>query len=456
MKTYIKFWGGLRTIGGNIASIEYGNDRVIFDFGLVYNPATNILDHHIEMREQFLVRDYLRLGLIPRIPGIYSQTMLDRFQKLMSAEEDTTNTAVFISHLHLDHMGAMGLIAPRIPVYLSESSLALYNLLEEVDEGVQGHRSYSGCAYEQTIHIGEIRVTPIRVDHDVFGAVSYHVQTPDGSFVYSGDLRMHGQHPEWNHRWLEMVKTLGVDVLMIEGTTLHPERMSPLDRKERLTEAEIPTFVAKLGNRTEGLVLFNMYQRNIDRIENFSKAAGLLNRQLVLEPATAYLALQLLPNVPFSVFLSSRDQQTQQEQALPSWKELLFTTKEIVTSEMINEVPSQYLLQNSYSKLLDLLDIDLQGSLYIHANGVPLGEFDPAYANLLRFLEQQRIQFQSLNVSGHAYPEDLFYLADALNPRTLIPWHAYHPELFLTRQANVLLPKYETVYQLDKGVLKEV
>lgn len=43
-KTTITFWSGLRTIGGNIAEITFGNNRVIFDFGLVYDPASLIVN----------------------------------------------------------------------------------------------------------------------------------------------------------------------------------------------------------------------------------------------------------------------------------------------------------------------------------------------------------------------------------------------------------------------------
>ena len=32
--TNIRFWGGLKTIGGTVVSVEYKNSRVIFDFGL--------------------------------------------------------------------------------------------------------------------------------------------------------------------------------------------------------------------------------------------------------------------------------------------------------------------------------------------------------------------------------------------------------------------------------------
>ena len=37
MKTEIKFYGGLNTIGGVVMSIIYGNERLLLEIGMAYN-----------------------------------------------------------------------------------------------------------------------------------------------------------------------------------------------------------------------------------------------------------------------------------------------------------------------------------------------------------------------------------------------------------------------------------
>ncbi len=146
--TNIRFWGGLRTIGGTVVTVEYKDSRVIFDFGMTYNPASNIFDGQIKRRTHGMVRDNLRLKLIPPIDGLYSAESLGDYQpKLIPAEESSQKTAVIISHLHLDHIGAMGLIAPSIPVYLTKESHELYRALEVIGQGVPGERDYQSCDY---------------------------------------------------------------------------------------------------------------------------------------------------------------------------------------------------------------------------------------------------------------------------------------------------------------------
>ncbi|WP_035178474.1 MBL fold metallo-hydrolase [Alkalihalobacterium bogoriense] len=456
MKTKIQFWGGLKTIGGNIATIEYGQDRVVFDFGLVYDPATHVLDHHIKIREKTRVVDSIKLGLVPAIPGLYAKEELEKdkvgdIQHIQSAI-DEQNTAVFLSHLHLDHIGAMGWIAPTIPVYLSEQSLQLYQTLVEIGEGVDGNREYEPCFYQKPVEIGNITVTPLQVDHDVYGATSYHIKTPDGTFLYSGDIRMHGQHPEWNIKWIEDARKLGVDVLLIEGTTLHPAMEEQKNSEERLSERELPAYVNRMGVKCKGVMVINFYHSNLDRIQNFYEAAKTLGRTLVLEPKTAYIVSQHMTDIEFLMFDNERVEEKKE-----SWRERLERKYEVITTTEINEKPHNYMLQNSYPNILDLLDIELDSAFYIHANGVPLGSFDPAYNNLLRFLERYGVEFRSLHISGHVYPEDLVSVVEQLKPNYMIPWHSYHPELLSVNQHEIktILPRYGVCYELDNHTFYE-
>lgn len=440
MKTTIKFWGGLRTIGGNIAEVTYGKDRIIFDFGLVYNPASSIID--TKERKQSYVLDMLKLGAIPAIDGIYSKESLtgDSFSvaKPQPQEESFYQTAVFISHLHLDHMGAMDTLSPHIPVYMTEDSKQLYDALERVGEGLSLHKETIGMSFGQTIEVGEIRITPIPVDHDVIGAASFLIETPDLTIVNSGDLRMHGTHPEYTEDWLTYMATKNIDVLLIEGTTFNP------DKKDTDTVCSEDGDILKVGRDTlsqkQGLGIFNIYHRNIDRIQTFLQIAELTGRIPVLEAPTAYLADHFLHDVHFIIYLDdSSKNATITEQLLTQYKG--------VTASDINQNPAAYLLQNSYHSIQNLLDLDLKESIYLHSNGMPLGSFDPAHQTMHALLDRFAVSYQSLNVSGHAENEDILYIIDRIKPRVLVPWHSHYPELIkpLDSKQEIYYPKlYET------------
>lgn len=463
-KTTLTFYGGLRTIGGTIVSLQYGDSRVIFDFGLVYSPATNIFDGQILLRKSAIVRDYLKLGLIAKIDGIYSAKDLPKDASISGANNYEGKTAVIISHLHLDHIGAMGLIDPSIPVYMTEDSLKLYNTLDLIGEGVIGKRDYQSCRYNEAFFVGEIKITPIQVDHDILGACAYHLETPDGAIIYSGDLRMHGSHPEWIDSFIQKSKELGFDAVIMEGTTIRDEEELPEETlvpskeipESVTTEDMIPLKMADILKETKGLGIFNIYHRNIDRIAGIIKAAELAGRKAVFEVETAQIAYSLLDSMEFSIYESEEMRQAKLKGRLPSWQKELMEEFSVISYKEINATPEKYFVQNSYTNALELFDLDVKEGVYLHSDGVPLGDYDPAYHNLERILDHISLQRISIGTGGHAIPQNLKYIVDELDPVTLIPLHSFHPERLMPNNGVQLLPKYGESYILSDGKISKL
>lgn len=452
-KTSITFWGGLKTIGGNIAEIKYGTDRIIFDFGLVYDPAISILDA-VSNRKDSYVLDLLKLSAIPAIPGIYSKKDLQgtsfSIAQPIPEEESTDQTAVFISHLHLDHMGAIDTISSNIPVYMTNESKQLHQVLEQVGDELVRKRDVKGISFHEPIHIGNITVTPLPVDHDIIGAASFLIATPDIKLLYTGDFRLHGAHPEYMEEWLDYVKNQKIDILLTEGTTVG----STKNTEESLcqNESDIRLAAEKIMKEHQGLALFNMYHRNVERIDQFLQAAKKANRVPVLEPETAYIAKKFLDSPEFTIF------EKEHCPLSPSVLKDLGTYTSISTMEL-NENPSRYLFQNSYQNLYRLLDLNLKNGVYMHANGIPLGPFDPAYETLKSVLTQFNVPYYSLNVSGHAMEKDLLYITDQIQPKLVIPWHSRHPEQFVPSRSSqpVFLPELnkEYIFENERIALKK-
>lgn len=474
LTTKIRFWGGLRSIGGTVVSVQYGDYRVIFDFGMPYNPAEQVLDGTIKLRPGALVDDYLALGLLPPIDGLYGGVgyqprlspaptrdplgslsaptrgweEMETRRDAKGGSESLPKTAVLISHLHLDHMAMMGLVHPDIPVFMTRDALRLYEALSVVGESVPGERSYSGCEYDETFEHGDIRVTPLQVDHDALGACAYHIETPDGAIVYTGDLRLHGKYPDWTEQFIVKAKEKGFGAVIMEGTTLRSEE--ELSEEELvaqrelpdgvLTEGDIPVRIKEVLSACAGLGIFNIYHRNVDRIQAMIDAARDAGRVIVFEAETGYLA-DLFCSGEWKVY-QSRMEST----SIPKWKQELYTKRGTVSAEDIRSNPARYFLQNSYDHSLELLDMDLWDAVYVHSNGVPLGSFDPAYQNLRRLLDYLRVEYVSIGTSGHAIPRHLKYIAEELNPSVLIPLHSFHPERLTAKGSRQFLPEYGVEY----------
>jgi ribonuclease J len=436
--TYLKFWAGLTTIGGTVISVEHGPYRLVLDFGFSYAPGGITSDKQVRLRPERLVHDYLRLDMAAALPGIYRRADLFGSPHILSAAESPWQTIVLISHLHLDHMGAMGLVDESIPVYLTAESLELYRALRAIGEGVDGERDYSVCLFDAPLTHGPFVITPLRVDHDISGACSFHIHTPHGKLLYTGDYRLYGTVPPIAPQWLKQAAALGVDVLISEGTTLR----APAEGENvsiagdgtlpdtLTTEDMLPEKLRLILSDTK-LAFFNIYHRNLRRLAMLLDAGRETGRTVVLEPETAYLARTLLARGDF-----------------------LETTE--VRASLVREDPARYLVQNTYRNCLALLDYAGLGGSYIHSNGTPLGEFDPAYARLRALIDKCGLAFHYVGATGHAIPEHLQYVADTLAPKVLVPVHSFCPERLTATQGQRLLPERGVDYRLCEGSLLAV
>jgi ribonuclease J len=212
-------YSGLHTIGGVNASVTYGKDRVVFEFGSAYDPSTAVFDGKVEPRRANWVRDKLRVGLLPRIDGIYRREDLGD-DPLVSAEESGRNTAVFITHLHLDHMAFIGTIAPEIPVYMHHNAVTIERALEATGEGVETlERQYRDVVPFEPVRVGAIEVLPILCRDTSYYDFAYLITTPDGTIHWTGDLCLHGRQAARTFAQMELLKSKGVDVMLCDCTS---------------------------------------------------------------------------------------------------------------------------------------------------------------------------------------------------------------------------------------------
>lgn len=458
-KTKIRFWNGLKTIGGTVISVEYGKSRVVFDFGLNYIPSESF-SGVVKNRPHALVEDYINLNRIPPIDGLYSRKDLRNLTHVVPKEEDDRTTAVLISHIHLDHMGAMGLVSPEIPVYLTEDSLRLYKMLTGVGEGVFGGRSYSSISYNSTLNIGDIQVTAVEVDHDVPGACGFIIEMPDIRIIYSGDLRLHGKYPEKTMEFLKKAHSFKPDILIMEGTMINGEKDSR-DTKSSCeidgvsTEQQVKERFIERQEGCMGLVLFNVSETNLERIAGIIEGAKVTGRAVVLEPKTAYLMWKIRGERNFLVYMSEELRLQLLEERAEDWIKELTINHESISYDRINLTPRKYILQNSFKNLMELLDLNLRNSVYIHSNAIPLGAYDPDWEKLQIFLRKLNLDYEYIGSSGHAFHSHLKCMIDEIKPEILIPLHSLYPEKLYPESKIQFIPRYDTEYIVkDKKMIK--
>lgn len=467
--TKIKFWNGLDTIGGNIVEVATETSRVICDFGAAGDLSAASLDNDYTPLEAGIVT-----GLIPAIPNLF-ETSKFKDIVLSDVSKSTKNTAIFISHLHLDHMALLRFLPKGTDVYLSEDSVKLFEQLIKVGEDESVMASIRPFVYEKTVNVGDISVVAYESDHDVVGISALFIGTPGYKVIHSGDLRLNGDHPETIKRWVEKAKEWQPDMLLIEGTSFSfddsndtiEEAVTEKAKKKNevvlVTEHDLRRYFENLLKTSTELLVLNPYIRNVERLKTLVELANKADRPLILEKPYATILRAFYPNLLLYVLKEEfEDNFTDDEYSgvknrsnkdLSQENRLLNdSSAKIVTLDDIRQNPSHYVLQNSFKHLNRLMT--LPSGSYLHSNGEPLGDYDPRFKEMKETLERYQFKFVSFGASGHASQEDLLKVATTIQAKLTVPWHTFKPKhygnILAKNGLKIFLPQKNKRYNSSK------
>ena len=441
-KTTVNIYRGTHGMGVVIA-VSFDKDRVILDFGAPFTPLSQVYDGEVRVRHVNRVKDALLLERIPAIPGVFSKKDLQDYP-LQSYEDSTLNTAIFISHLHLDHMSEADKIDSHIPVYIHEEGIRLQNALNIVDEK-KPRRQFTPFFHHQTVSVGRIKVTPYYSDHPCPGSSGFLIETPDGTVYYSGDIRFHGVTSEKAWRELDLVARKAVDLLIVDATTTSPAEFTG----ELISEQDIYDDIFSSLKDFPGLGIVNMYNRDVAMMRQIVNLADKLGRTAVLEPAYAYI-LHSLTGIKAPIWWLDN-------QHIPEFRKKMKKTREIIPAEQIRKHPEKYLIQSSYANILSLSDFDLLAGQYFHLFGEPLVKGTKEYqimSNVVSKLGWQLKSYTNLYSFSHTYPQHLRKFIEKINAATVIAVHSSRPEKLNPAGSTQFFPEEGKEYILDNSQLK--
>ncbi|KKM72368.1 hypothetical protein LCGC14_1421220 [marine sediment metagenome] len=521
--TSLTFYGGISTIGGNCVIIEESNTRIMFDNGMSFSNEGAYYKDFSSPRTNNDLRDYLKLGLIPEIPGIYGKEKINdvyledadpeseylfkadliSYEDYIEANGAPYISALFLTHAHLDHVRNVMFMAPEIPVYCSEITKRLLEIICDTSDYDFFHYSYHekgersnnsffpGSIFKkktkkkriletivpnEPIEIPEVnsifKIEGYPVDHSVPGAMAFKVTTKTGkTIIYTGDIRFHGHdHEKKNSE--DFVKNVGSnpDILIAEGTRIG-------DDKEFSESDVYRNIIASLGkdkNLTKKLIIASFPWKSISRFLTVNQLAKELNRVLVIQPKLAYTIHHLqnfdslmikgilkednvkiyLPRKSSMIYSDDDYTRTKYQVSYDvEWSKSqpigFYSTeygKEILVKACdIKENPSDYLLHLNFYELNELIDIcPPKDSYFFNLKTEPFdeeGELEEKV--LMNWISKFSLQFEreKYHASGHAPGIHIREMIDKIKPKKIFPIHTEKPELFNYENAETHIIK---------------
>jgi ribonuclease J len=438
-------YGGVREIGGNKFLLEDGGTKVILDFGAGFADGSDYFDSTVTPRAVNGAGDLFEFGLLPEIPGLYSEKSLQNTEvKYTEPEVD----AVVLSHYHWDHTGRIGYIDPKIPIYCGETTGLIHDAYSVTSSSPLDGRPMRKFRTGDRFRVGPMEFVPVHVDHSIPGAYGFVIHTSEGAMAYTGDFRFHGPAGSMTRDFMEEASRVRPKMLLTEGT-----RVSSDDMKKNMSERVVLEEALHMVKRTKGLVFSTFRGNDVDRINTFNHISEASGRRLVVSMKTAILLERLgddkrlrVPRLgrDVDVYVRRKKSGRLDDSDYYTW-ERPFLDHGVSASEVRRKQGKVFLHLEAWN-FPELVDIRPErGGTYIHSATEAFNEEGEREETVIRnWVDHVGFRYVQLHASGHAPMEEVGELVNGIGAKTVVPIHTEHPRLFKElkdTKSTLLLPK---------------
>ena len=457
LRTSLTFYGGVNEIGGNKILLEDRDTRIFLDFGKGFGRRSKFFEQFINPRTANGIEDFLMMGLLPDIKGIYRDDLMRMAGRDIT---DPNVDAVLLTHAHSDHADYISFLHEKIPIYMGETCHLILQALEErsnreiereilsfnkrpynrKDEPIK--RKIATFRTGHKIMIGSLEVEPIHVDHSVPGAYGFIIYTSEGPIAYTGDVRMHGTRPEMTREFIEKARNEKLVALITEGTRIADET-----REE--SEELVYNDSKKIITETNRLVLADFNFKDVDRFRTFYNIAKESDRSIVVKMNDAYFLKHLSKdhklNVPnydnenIIIYLPKKGSGSYQDSDYKVRDQEFVHCSNSWTADQIAKNESKVLCAMGFYSFTALIDMRPEpGATYIHSASEPFNEEQEiSQERRNAWTEHFGMHKFQCHCSGHARSTDLIQIVEQINARSIYPIHTTQPEIFMKSLVNV-------------------
>lgn len=406
--------GGLGEVGRNMTLIEYGDDAIAIDCGLMFPE-----------------NDMLGIDLV--IPDV--TYLLDNPELLK---------AIFLTHGHEDHIGALPYILPQVPASLYATPLTRGLIEVKLKEArLLAKTEIHTITTDSVIEIGPFTIEPFHVCHSIPDAVGYAIYTPRGLVIHTGEYKFDpspadGRLPDFNR--LRSYGDEGVLALLSDSTNAERAGHTP-------SEQVVSETFDKIFSQTKGRVIVSTFASNISRVQQVINTAVKYNRKV------AVVGRSMVDNVKIALDLGYLQAPEDMMVHVDDLDDYPDSQVAIVCTGTQGEPTSALVrMANQEHRLVSLKKGD---TVILSATAIPGNEelVHRTLNNLFRLGAD--VIYQSLmpvHVSGHASQEEQKMMLELVRPKHFIPIQGEYRMLVLHgRLGETVGIPLENIFVIENG-----
>ncbi len=383
--------GGLGEIGKNMMVIEYGDEAVVVDAGVLF-PEENMPG------VDFVIPDVTYL-----------------------VENRDKVKAILITHGHEDHIGALPYVLDRIdvPIYSSRLTHGLITVKLR-EHGRLADARLNVVQPHEPFTIGKLGVEFFRVCHSIPDAMGIAVRTPLGLVIHTGDFKVDhtpvdGKGTDFSA--LARMAEEGVLLLCSDSTYAEVDGYTP---SERVVGEALDREIAQ----AEGRVMVATFASLISRVQQVIDASVKYDRKVTVVGRSMVNNVKMARNlgylrVPDDILVSMNE-----ARKLPRDQVVIMATG-------AQGEPTSALVRIANGEHQDV-EIEEGDTVIVSASPIPGNETLVARTldNLLR--QGARVLYSriaTVHVHGHASREELKMMLSLVKPRYFVPVHGEYRHL---------------------------
>ncbi|MFS8131037.1 MAG: ribonuclease J [Candidatus Dojkabacteria bacterium] len=417
--------GGVEEIGINCTVYESGEEMIVVDMGLAFSEF-----------------DYY--GIDHVVPDI--AYVLKKRKNLK---------AVFITHGHLDHIGALPYHLKTLnypELYGTHFTIELIKAKFEDDHLLAAMEGKLHVIDENSnIKFNNFDVSFFRVNHSIPQAVGLCIKTPGGTVVQTGDFKFDNSpinEPVADYSRLAKIGDAGVDILLSDST-------NSLKKGHPISESDVAKGLEEMVEKAKGRVIVATFAGLVGRLYQLIEIAQRHNKKVAIAGFSMRQTIRIAQEIGYIKIPQNLVVPIQNIDKISPDKIMILTTgAQGETDAALTKMATA-----------DYKGVKIQGGDTVIISSRTIAGNDRAVQNLVDAIMSKNAfvkQSEDLDLytSGHGYQEDQKIMLNLVKPKFFMPVHGYqyflraHGETARSvgiEERNVLITKRGSVIEGNRA-----